>query len=1355
MALSSSARAAAHDPAHELIQERYRVERLLGKGGMGEVLLVHDLSTNRQLALKRLLPNAKPSHVLLFSREFHTLAGLSHPHVVQAYDYGLHGGVPFYTMELLSGSDMQALAPLPWLEVARTLRDVSSALAMIHARSLVHRDVTARNVWRTAEGVVKLIDFGALSSFGEARSTTGTPPFVAPEAVRTRTLDQRTDLYSLGALGYFLLTGRHAYPARSLAELEGHWRTQPLPATQRVRELGRSDLPDVPVALEQLLDSLLAHEPAERPHSAADVLDRLAQLLPANDNAEKPAAAHAQLASKAFVGRETELTRLRALHKQSCLGLGTSALVVGAQGAGRSRLLGQLGVEARLAGSTVIAIKPDGENQPLSAATRCALSLLECLPNVARKHAAAHCAVLAHLSDELREQLGVAVGDVAQIPHTPGEARMRLQLALSAWWLEIAREHSLVLLLDDLQDMDEPSVSLFAALSRELRDARVLLVGAATRRGSAFEPCVQAFADKALPLELGALSEPECTSMLGSMFGDVEHLARASRRLCQVAEGHPGRLTELCEHLVRSERIRYVDGSWMLPQEIGQLALPKTRSALEEARLSALSSDARALAQLLSVTDGVLPLELCDRLAQSKPTQLFASLAELVSAGVLAGVAHGYRFEREPLRTLLSQTLPDQASQRAHKIVGDYLLCMPQLRLLDRARAGLHLLRGGEYARGAQVINHAALEMLDQLPDDVSAIAAVLEQALPLLRARYQSDHELLPVLCALAKSGFFSERRLGMIYGDEALARGQRVLGLTRARSFRRFLGRKWGLLLALFVAGIVCKRWQRKSPVAIGFQAALSAVAGAAGSLASMYAVCVWRERALSSAQVLEPFSALGQNHVASVVHAFAMGCVYTVQDKLGQTAAHWQAVLQRLRSDQEIKGLTAEMRVFFRCAALFAYGITEGHRDSSRALEVADELEREPLMLYRLGAEQLRALYMGYQGDSKGAAHHRARVEVHALQRGASWQIEIWNPSSIATMSFRQRDAMSVKRAAAQLHQLASDTPSLRATEHRARTSYLLLRERFQDAAEQAKQARDLGDREAIGTTNGAGLLAAAYNNTDRPNKARAVCMQALARLSPEDLTYPPLVLSCQIELAHAEAGLGNYALAARQLDELLAQHKPQKGPLTLGALHEARALVAQRAGEVALVQEHSAAMSEWYRRTGCVPLIQHGQRINQQLKGGARNQKLHTEMQAAARIATGLSSALDSPERLLARAMQTALAADGVLFLARGEQLDCITRTGEELLTPELEAWANARYREGLSYATETEDSELGPVDQNAIVFGGKSWSFFLLVDDDALDQPVVGALALSDTVRMLPPDTLRTLAVQLRSEQAGQ
>jgi len=194
----------------DLTSDRYTELDRIGQGGMGVVFRATDKKLGATVALKRLLEGRESStgssRVELFHQEYRTLALLAHPHVVRVEDFGVDQGVPFYTMELLEGADLYSLAPLAWREACSLVRDTCSALALLHSRRLLHRDLSPRNIKRADNGRAKLIDFGAMSPMGHARQVIGTPPFVAPEVLGGHALDARTDLYSVGATLYFALT---------------------------------------------------------------------------------------------------------------------------------------------------------------------------------------------------------------------------------------------------------------------------------------------------------------------------------------------------------------------------------------------------------------------------------------------------------------------------------------------------------------------------------------------------------------------------------------------------------------------------------------------------------------------------------------------------------------------------------------------------------------------------------------------------------------------------------------------------------------------------------------------------------------------------------------------------------------------------------------------------------------------------------------------------------------------------------------------------------------------------------------------------------------------------------------------
>jgi serine/threonine-protein kinase len=311
---------------------------------MGIVYRARDESTGQIVALKQLLSSRahgrRDTFEALFQREFHTLAGLRHPRIIEVYDYGHSEHGPYYTMELLGGPGLRELAPLPQREACSHVRDIASSLALIHARRILHRDVSPGNVRLSTDGRAKLIDFGALATFGTCEDVIGTAPCVPPEVLQWFSLDQRTDLYSLGAVLYWLLTGRHAYRVRKLEELFEAWRTPPLPPSTLAA--------GVPPALDDLVSSLLSLDPLGRPASAALVIERLnaiAELEPENEAHQ----AASYLLSIPMVGRETQLEHIMGrLAPTLDEGVGAAVVVEGPSGIGKTRLLDEVYMRARL-----------------------------------------------------------------------------------------------------------------------------------------------------------------------------------------------------------------------------------------------------------------------------------------------------------------------------------------------------------------------------------------------------------------------------------------------------------------------------------------------------------------------------------------------------------------------------------------------------------------------------------------------------------------------------------------------------------------------------------------------------------------------------------------------------------------------------------------------------------------------------------------------------------------------------------------------------------------------------------------------------------------------------------------------
>ena len=281
----------------------YHLEELLGRGGMGEVWRASHRLLARDAAVKLVRPEligASTPHdaeamTRRFRREAQATAALNSPHTIRLFDFGVADDHTFYyVMELLTGRDLDTLVrqsgPLEAERVVFLLRQVCHSLAEAHAQGFVHRDITPRNLYACRMGLdydfVKVLDFGLVSfhdpaSVGRSlmtgtHATTGTPAFMAPEVILEGAVDARADIYALGCVAYYLLTGTLVFEAPTPMKMfVEHLQAAPVPPSLR------SELP-IPPALDALVMSCLEKDPARRPQSVDALLlllDRI--VLPA------------------------------------------------------------------------------------------------------------------------------------------------------------------------------------------------------------------------------------------------------------------------------------------------------------------------------------------------------------------------------------------------------------------------------------------------------------------------------------------------------------------------------------------------------------------------------------------------------------------------------------------------------------------------------------------------------------------------------------------------------------------------------------------------------------------------------------------------------------------------------------------------------------------------------------------------------------------------------------------------------------------------------------------------------------------------------------------------------------------
>ncbi|WP_326763892.1 serine/threonine-protein kinase [Streptomyces sp. NBC_01591] len=274
-----------------LIQSRYRLLDLIGRGGMGEVWRARDESLGRHVAVKCLKPMG-PQHDQSFTRvlrerfrrEARVAAALQHRGVTVVHDFGEHEGVLYLVMELLDGRNLSQLLednkqhPLPVPDVVDIAEQVADALGYTHQQGIVHRDLKPANIMRLADGTVKICDFGIARLGHDIGFTSrltgtgiamGTPHYMSPEQISGGQVDHRSDLYSLGCVLYEIATGAPPFDlADAWAVLVGHRDTQPRPL--------RTHRAELPGFFDRVVLELLAKAPEERPVDAGDLRQRIA-----------------------------------------------------------------------------------------------------------------------------------------------------------------------------------------------------------------------------------------------------------------------------------------------------------------------------------------------------------------------------------------------------------------------------------------------------------------------------------------------------------------------------------------------------------------------------------------------------------------------------------------------------------------------------------------------------------------------------------------------------------------------------------------------------------------------------------------------------------------------------------------------------------------------------------------------------------------------------------------------------------------------------------------------------------------------------------------------------------------------
>jgi len=1133
---------------------RYELQRELGGGGMAVVYEVVDHQHGRRVALKRLTQRMQAERDkrarALFEHEYYTLAQLSHPRIVQVYDYGLDEHGPYYTMELLDGGDLQRLSPAGYERVAQNAADVCSALSLLHSRRLLHRDVSPRNIRCTDDGTAKLIDFGVMTHVGPSKDLVGTPAYAAPELVHLQPLDARTDLYALGATLYYALTGRNAYPARDFTDLLQLWR-KPI---RRPSELA----PDIPEALDQLVVDLLQLDPKARPVSATEVLERLAPLDLRPSALGVPVEAQAYLSTPAFVGREPELSRVRSNLQRARARRGGATLVAAAPGFGRSRFLDATVLSGKLQGMTVLrAYAEESEPGEYRAVRALLLQLRAAMPDDVMRVAAPLLPVLGHIVPEL------ACGAELQLQAFEDRSALRPQLqhALRRVLREVSVKQPLLVAIDDLPLLDEPSIAAIALLAREVSDVAVQIVATAP---ADFVPAVDSayrlYSELAVRISLHALTHEQARALLASVFGEATYLDSLVDQLMQRSGGNPRDLMRLSQHLVDRGIVRYHAGAWTLPARLDPSDLPASIAQVLHATASGLDCAARVLACTFALCpDYSFSFDECRVLSgETNSAVLARRLGRLVTAELLRSSAERYALNDRAYVPVLLSMLGKAETEAAHARLAEALGMRPD----EAFRVAQHLLRAGRQKEALHVFVAHAIDshnltdsdpdafykLLRSLPEDwLSTYEEALSLANQLKLPKAQLHALRMRLAGIVGSTGMRPTAHIAELIDDLTQAAGLKDYArLDPALAPGERLKQAMGIARARFDA--TSERERLLEPIE-----AISALARSSMTAMGMYAPVLDIEgvRALPS---LAPVSPLSPRLM--IAAQLSEGVYARLTGQMDRALAIYNIVLART-AQPDRGGLSLSQHRFMRMIVMSVIAMIEASMGLESCLRWAAQLESDPLS--QVNALQVRVLHRLWQGDCLQAESAQREVDARRIESGARQNQEkthlLWQVMAHAGME----DLTRLRRTLEEIKRIGQDYPGWRPVISYATAEYQRARG---DLRRAIVELQDMLATVAAGEHQIWPNLAAAHVRALDDARRSADAVQAGRRYCDEaaraELGFSAQCIALPLAVAEAKLGLPEAAERA----ERVIEHFRALGTtgLSMAMAYEARIRVA---------------------------------------------------------------------------------------------------------------------------------------------------------------------------------------------------
>lgn len=638
--------------------KRYQVLEKIGEGGMGRVYKVYDTVLEKNLALKEMSRShvESPVALLRFKNEFRIMSEFMHPDTVRVYDFGTSvGKTPFITMEYIEGKNLSELSGLSVEQVVELLIKLARALGYIHSRLYVHRDLKPDNIKLLEDNSINLLDYGLMSQLGVPSSgkISGTIYYLAPEVITGGFIDEGTDLYSLGVIGYELLTGSRPFTGSRQNVLKGHLKVKPEdPSKLR---------PEIPARVNNVIMKLLEKDKDKRYRNTQKLLEDLLIIAGKEEPIETVEQKQGYIYSSKLIGRDNELKEFRKILETQENRKGGSIFIGAPAGLGKTRLMNEMKTLAELDEIPTIFPERRGSGGRV-------FGLIEELVNQMKPIVAS--------GKPGEESLTLVIDNLKNLlkDEEAGSRQDEIVKQLKALFSGFAGKSPLALFLDDLQWVDLKSLQVLNDILRMSVDHPIIIIcGFRNNEIDKTSPLWHTVEEKITRyIELLPLTFYQTSLLIDNLLYPTEVTSSFKDYCFRNSGGNIFDLLEFMRHLVTEGHLTISGNKWLEPVNINEISLPETLEGRMIKRINNLGEKIRVLAETASILQDDLNLESWFEISGYDVNEFYHSIDLLMHNQVMVKVENDYQFSHDKIQNILYINLSEADKKELHKKAAEF-----------------------------------------------------------------------------------------------------------------------------------------------------------------------------------------------------------------------------------------------------------------------------------------------------------------------------------------------------------------------------------------------------------------------------------------------------------------------------------------------------------------------------------------------------------------------------------------------------------------------------------------------------------------------------------------------------------